>query len=304
MKNFKQQLDREMGPVEKRFTPAMQERIMQKINEPTPKKMAWPYVMTMVATTIMMLLLSVLIMFPATQPASTATSPLAAPIKSFHINSEPEEDFFVSTSLFSLGTPIVLNKEKIAMMQMLLSHAQKTDDKIDEETLYADITVAYDTGKERSLRLYSEDDAHYLLYDVHTHETFAGVSPKSLDEFIDTHMPFEYIFILLGLFFLLLFVANRIVSKRFGIVKRKEKSVSKKQNRVFLTLSLCMTFYTTLSIEKNIFVYLIAYGIFLAIDFYFEYRYAHEERQYILSISSSIMMCLFFVTFYIIHLFL
>ncbi|GEM_PF-4272898 len=304
MKNFKQQLDHEMGPVEKRFTPAMQERIMQKINEPTPKKMAWPYVMTMVATTIMMLLLSVLIMFPATQPASTATSPLAAPIKSFHINSEPEEDFFVSTSLFSLGTPIVLNKEKIAMMQMLLSHAQKTDDKIDEETLYADITVAYDTGKERSLRLYSQDDAHYLLYDVHTHETFAGVSPKSLDEFIDTHMPFEYIFILLGLFFLLLFVANRIVSKRFGIVKRKEKSVSKKQNRVFLTLSLCMTFYTTLSIEKNIFVYLIAYGIFLAIDFYFEYRYAHEERQYILSISSSIMMCLFFVTFYIIHLFL
>lgn len=304
MKNFKQQLDHEMGPVEKRFTPAMQERIMQKINEPTPKKMAWPYVMTMVATTIMMLLLSVLIMFPATQPASTATSPLAAPIKSFHINSEPEEDFFVSTSLFSLGTPIVLNKEKIAMMQMLLSHAQKTDDKIDEETLYADITVAYDTGKERSLRLYSEDDAHYLLYDVHTHETFAGVSPKSLDEFIDTHMPFEYIFILLGLFFLLLFVANRIVSKRFGIVKRKEKSVSKKQNRVFLTLSLCMSFYTTLSIEKNIFVYLIAYGIFLAIDFYFEYRYAHEERQYILSISSSIMMCLFFVTFYIIHLFL
>lgn len=304
MKNFKQQLDREMGPVEKRFTPAMQERIMQKINEPTPKKMAWPYVMTMVATTIMMLLLSVLIMFPAKQPASTATSPLAAPIKSFHINSEPEEDFFVSTSLFSLGTPIVLNKEKIAMMQMLLSHAQKTDDKIDEETLYADITVAYDTGKERSLRLYSEDDAHYLLYDVHTHETFAGVSPKSLDEFIDTHMPFEYIFILLGLFFLLLFVANRIVSKRFGIVKRKEKSVSKKQNRVFLTLSLCMSFYTTLSIEKNIFVYLIAYGIFLAIDFYFEYRYAHEERQYILSISSSIMMCLFFVTFYIIHLFL
>lgn len=304
MKNFKQQLDHEMGPVEKRFTPAMQERIMQKINEPTPKKMAWPYVMTMVATTIMMLLLSVLIMFPATQPASTATSPLAAPVKSFHINSEPEEDFFVSTSLFSLGTPIVLNKEKIAMMQMLLSHAQKTDDKIDEETLYADITVAYDTGKERSLRLYSEDDAHYLLYDVHTHETFVGVSPKSLDEFIDTHMPFEYIFILLGLFFLLLFVANRIVSKRFGIVKRKEKSVSKKQNRVFLTLSLCMSFYTTLSIEKNIFVYLIAYGIFLAIDFYFEYRYAHEERQYILSISSSIMMCLFFVTFYIIHLFL
>jgi len=307
MNNFKKQVDREIG-LEKRFHTAMEQRIMQHIAESQTTKTAWPVIFTSIAATALTILFSLLLMFPETQP-STATPPLASPIKSMHVNANPDEQFYVSTSPFSLGTPLVLNDDKLKHMQTLLSNAQPTDTSISDEYMdfpYADVIVEYDTGKERSLRIYALDEQHYALYDVTTHETFKGKLPKNTHNLEQMMPAFSWtvvvtiISILMITELLLTFVTRKI----FAVPKRKERYVASKHRIIIFFISFSTMFYLVFSVSKNALVLLVAISFSTLTNIYFEYRYAREDRQYIeeiVSIIAAVMIATILFIWYIAH---
>lgn len=293
MNNFKQQLDREMG-LDRRFQPAMEQRIMQHITEPQTTKIAWPVIFTSIAATALTILFSLLLMFPETKQ-STATPPLASPIESMHVNANPDEKFYVSTSPFSLGTPLVLNDDKLKYMQILLSNAKPADTSIGDEYIdfpYADVIVKYDTGKERALRIYAFDEQHYALYDVTTHETFKGTLPKNTHNLAQMIPSFSWTFVvkIIGILIIAELLLTFVTRKIFAVPKRKERSVASKQRIIIFLISFSTMFYLGFSASQNALVLLVAISLSTLVNTYFEYRYAPEDRQYIEEIVSTIVV--------------
>lgn len=302
MKNFKMQLDQEIGP--KRFDAAMQARITRHIAKakPTARK-DLRYVLSMVGAAI---LLAVLLMmtFTASYHAPLATAAFDDPLKDVYINTEETEHFEATTSLFDFETKHVRNQTDVQQVEKLINDAHQTSVSVDiQQYGHVDFIVRYKNGDTRAIQFYDDLEGRYWLYDLSTENVYEGT--YNSDDYQDSALLFDVwkigqspIWLTLMIIVALGFVVHVISKKmttRLGIPYIEGRYLFKRQ-RYLSAIVTALTFIIIIWTDSNnLLFFFCAVLIPFFINSYYEYRYAREDRQYISDTITTVLMIIAFL---------
>lgn len=307
MKNFKQQLDQELGP--KRFDAAMQARITKHITEtkPAPRK-DLRYVFSMIGATALLALL-ILMTLNISYEAPLANASFDDPLKDFYMNSGGEtEKFKATTSIFDFETEHIRGQADTKRIEQLMDDAQPSStDRNLQDYEHIDLIVRYENGDTRPIQLYDDLEGRYWLYDVSTKQVYEGMYKEDKYEYgliweLQETSQKEILFTFLtfiALAYIVHFVSKKIMF-RLGIPYIKKRYLFKKQRYISITLSVIVLIVLVITDTMNPLYFFCAVLIDLFTSSYYEYRYAREDRQYIADTITTIFMIIaFFIVLYV-----